>query len=509
MESAALSVYARSVPSTYDVLLTVMKTICLLFACSAIVAKVSARPALEKPNIIVIMLDDAGYADFSHTGHPTIETPAISKMVEEGINFTQYYCASPACTASRYGLLTGRNPRRSGLRWVIGPAEARHIHPDEVTLAEGLKAQGYATGMFGKWHLGNPNSSNAFTPNALPLAHGFDQWLGTNVSHDYADGKLMQSNPAGTNPIAGYETLATNLGTTGALPVVKTLTTRYRDAAVSFIEEKKEQPFFIYIAPNFPHLQLAASNETAGSSERGLLGDTMADIDHLVAAVRKALEDNGIAENTLIVFTSDNGHWIRFQNTVSDPLYGEARIHIGSAQPFRDGKGSTWEGGLRVPGIWCWPGIIPARTVVRAPASNLDILPTAFALAGAPLPTGRTLDGRDIRPLLNPAAFPGNVAEFIFVYTGFDKNDHYAARKGPWKLHTHLYSQTGNNYGFAPDSSNRATLASPILFNVETDPPERYNVAAAHSAIVSDLQNIIHAFNASISSEQTFWGVPP
>lgn len=483
-----------------------MKSICLLLVTTATVATSMARPALERPNLIVIMLDDAGYGDFSHTGHPTIETPAIYKLAAEGINFTQYYSASPACTASRYGLLTGRNPRRSGLRWVVGPGDARHIHPDEVTLAEGLKAQGYATGMFGKWHLGNPNSSNAFTPDSLPLAHGFDQWLGTNVSHDYADGKLMQSNPAGTDPIAGYETLATKLGTTGALPVVKTLTTRYRDAAVSFIEAKKDQPFFAYIAPNFPHLQIAASDEKAGTSARGLLGDAMADIDELVAAVRQALEDHGIADNTLIVFTSDNGHWIRFQNTATHPLYGEARIHIGSARPFRDGKGSTWEGGQRVPGVWCWPGTIPARTVVRSPASNLDIMPTALALAGAPLPTGRTLDGRDIRPHLNPATFPGTVADFVFIYSGFDQNASYAVRKGLWKLHTHLYSQTGDNYGFAPDSSGRTTLASPLLFNLETDPPERYNLAAGHPATVRELLDLISSFNASVAAENTFWG---
>lgn len=411
--------------------------------------------------------------------------------------------ARPRDTASRYGLLTGRNPRRSGLAWVIGPSDARYIHPNEVTLAEGLKAQGYATGMFGKWHLGTPNSSNSYTPNALPLAHGFDQWLGTNVSHDYSDGKLIQSNPAGTSPIPGYETLATNLGTTGALPVVKTLTTRYRDAAVSFIHAKKDQPFFAYIAPNFPHLQIAASNETAGSSARGLLGDTIADIDNLVAAVRQALNDDAITQNTLIVFSSDNGPWVLFQDTDAHPLYGEARIHVGTALPFRDGKGSTWEGGFRVPGIWCWPGTIPARTVVRAPASNLDILPTAFALAGKSLPTGRTIDGRDIRHHLNPSAFPGSIAEFVFLYPGYSQNTIYAARKGPWKLHTKLYSQTGKNYGFTASASN------PLLFNVETDPSERYNVSTANPAVVSDLQTILTNFNSSVNTEQTFWGPPP
>ena len=473
-----------------------------------LLAAAAARPALEKPNLIVILLDDAGYADFSHTGHPVIETPAISKLTAEGLNFTQFYSAAPACTASRYGLLTGRNPRRSGLRWVIGPTDERHLHPDEITLAEGLKSAGYATGMFGKWHLGNPNTANSFTPDALPLAHGFDEWIGTNVSHDYADGKLLRTNPAGNNPVTGYETLATNLGTTGALATVKTLTTRYRDAAVSFIRAKKNQPFLAYIAPNFPHLQLAASDETAGSSQRGLLGDVMTDIDNLVAAVRQTLEQENIASNTLIVFSSDNGHWIKYQNTASDPLYGEARIHIGSAKPFRDGKGSTWEGGQRVPGVWHWPGVIPPRSVSSAPASALDILPTALALAGVPLPAGRTLDGRDIRPYLDSVSFPGTVPEFGFFFTGFENNPTYAARKGPWKLHTHLYSQTGNNYGFAPNSSARVAVSPNLLFNVETDPSERYNVAADHPVVVSELQALLAAFNASVATEQTFWGPP-
>jgi arylsulfatase len=278
---------------------------------------------------------------------------------------------------------------------------------------------------------------------------------------------------------------------------------------VDFIRARKDEPSFAYIAPNMPHLQLAVTDPFDGLSERGLFGDVMAEIDDLVAAVRQALEDEGIAENTLLVFTSDNGHWIRFQDTASHPKYDEARIHIGSARPFRDGKGSTWEGGQRVPGVWWWPGTIGPRRVVREPASTLDILPTAFALAGQPPPTGRILDGRDIRPLLAPAAFPGSVPDFEFVYVGNDLNQSYAARKGPWKLHTHLYSQTGNNYGFAPNSSSRVAVSPNLLFNLETDPSERFNVAADHPATVAELQGILNDFNASVATEGTFWGAAP
>lgn len=463
------------------------------------------RPALDKPNVVIIFLDDSGYTDYSHTGHPTIETPAVSALAREGLNFTQFYSASPACTASRYGLLTGRSPRRSGLRWVIGPADARHIHPDEVTLAEGLKAQGYATAMFGKWHLGTPNAANGNTPAALPLAHGFDSWYGTNVSHDYNDARLIISDPAGTTPATGYTVLRENIGVAGNDDRYLDLTGEYRDRAAAFIRANREQPFFAYIALNMPHLQIAVTAPFEGVSERGLLGDTMAEIDDLVATIRTTLEDEGIAENTLVIFTSDNGHWIRFQDDASHPKYGEARIHIGSARPFRDGKGSTWEGGVRVPGVFWWPGVIEPRSVMQHPASAFDILPTVFALAGQPLPADRTLDGRDIRPYFHPATFPGSVPDFEYIFTGFDQNQIYAVRKGPWKLHTHLYSQTSNNYGFAPNSASRTTLAEPLLFQLENDPSERFNLRADHPAIVADLQSAISAFAASHAAEGSFW----
>ncbi len=477
----------------------------LCSVCALTAAAAAPRPVLEKPNVIIVYLDDAGYTDFSHTGHPTVETPAISRLAREGLNFTQYYSPSPACSASRYGLLTGRNPRRSGFDWVIGPTAQRHIHVNEVTLAEGLKARGYATGMFGKWHLGTPNSANGNTPNAFPLAHGFDTWLGTNVSHDYDDSRLIRSNPAGTTPIPGYEVLRSNIGVANADHLIADLTRLYRDAAVDFIRANKQQPFFAYIALNFPHLQVAVSDPFKGTSERGLFGDCMAEIDNLVATVRATVDAEGLTDNTLIIFSSDNGHWIRFQGTASDAKYKEARILIGSARPFRDGKGSTWEGGQRVPGVFWWPGAIPAARVVREPASSLDILPTVFALAGQPLPGGRTIDGRDLRPYLAPEVFPGMVPGFEFVYVGFSNNSVYAARKGPWKLHTHLYSQTGNSWGFANNSTNRVTLANPLLFHLENDPSERYDLRAQNPATVAELQTVIQNFNNSIAAEGTFW----
>ncbi len=461
-----------------------------------------ARPALEKPNLVVVFLDDCGYGDFSHTGNPSIHTPNVSRMVREGANFPQFYSASPACSASRYSLLTGRNPRRSGFgKWVLGPADQRHIHPNEITLAEGLKARGYATAIFGKWHLGNPNSANANTPDTFPLAHGFDRWLGTNVSNDYNPGAhLIEAPSAANQPIAGYGFVEQNIAAN--VPVQESLTRRYTDAAIDFIREKKDGPFFIYIAHNMPHLPVHASDEFKGKSPRGLYGDCIQEIDHHLGRLLDTLRDENIAENTLVIFTSDNGPWIRFEDTASDPLYAEARFLVGSALPFRDGKGSTWEGGMRVPGVWWWPGTIAPATRVREPASTLDILPTAFALAGQPLPTGRTLDGRDLRGYLNPSLAPAPAEEFAFIYTGNGDNSVYAARKGPWKIHTRLYSQTGNNYGFT------ASAANPLLFHVEQDPSERINQAAFHAAKVNELKSLIDAFHASVNTEQTFWGAP-
>lgn len=474
-----------------------MKT--LLLVAAALVSPLAARPALEKPNVVIVFLDDAGYGDFSHTGNPTIHTPNLSKLVRDGLNFPQFYCGSSACSASRYSLLTGRNPIRSGLgSWVLGPDSKKYLHPNEITLAEGLKHSGYATAMFGKWHLGTPSKANEMTVEALPLAHGFDQWLGTNVSHDYSSGvDLIQSNPSATDPVAGYQTLEKNIAAN--VPVLEGLTKRYTDAAIDFIRAKKDAPFFVYLAPNFPHLPVHASAEFKGTSLRGAYGDCIEEIDANLGRLRTAIEQAGIAENTLIIFASDNGPWIKYQNTVKDPKYGEARLLIGCSGPFRDGKGSAWEGGQRIPGVFCWPGTIRPGSVVKASASTLDVLPTVFSLANEPLPAGRTIDGRDIRPYFHADTFPGTVPSFAFYYSGFGDNSIGAVRQGPWKLHVKITSQTGSDYGF------KATEAKPLLFNVEEDVGEKFDHAAEQAAKVTELQTLLKQFVESATAEGSFW----
>ena len=448
----------------------------ILFGC-ILATHTYAREALDRPNVILIYLDDSGPHDYSYNGNPVIETPHIDRIAAGGVNFTQFYVTSPACSASRYSLLTGRYPARSGLgTWVVGPEHKQHLLAEEITIAEGLKEQGYATGLFGKWHLGHPNQKNQMAAAAFPLAHGFDEWFGTNLSHDYDEAFLVKSDPQGTEPIAGYRILEKNLPAHESAS--KSLTKVTTDAALDFIGRHHEKPFFTYLAYNQPHLGLYVDDAYRGKSRRGLLGDVMAEVDDSIGRVMQAIEKAGLRDNTLVIFSSDNGPWFRFQDTAEHPKYGEARAHVGYAQPFRDGKGSNWEGGHRVAGLFYWPGVIAPKRQL-APASTLDVLPTVFALCGAK-PT-RALDGRDIRSLLAPDRFTQAVPEFRLLYS-CQKNETNAYREGPWKLHIGLFSQTGDNYGFT------ATPEKPLLFQVEQDLGERIDRAAEQPAVVERMR---------------------
>ena len=470
-----------------------------ILSLSLLIAQ-DARAQAENPNVILFFLDDSGYGDYAHHGNPTIRTPHISKLAQDGMSFTQFYVASPACSASRYSLLTGRYPGRSGLGiWVIGPGAQRHLHSEEITLAEGLKTRGYKTGIFGKWHLGNPNSRNKSSQDSLPLAHGFDEWLGTNVSHDYSSAMLLKSDAAGNEPIEGYSVIAKKLPSKHEL--CASLTRLTTEAALSFIEKNKADPFFAYIPFNMPHLGIHASEAFLGKSRRGLLGDVMEEIDHSVGRIRKAIADAGLTENTLIIFSSDNGPWIKFRD-VEESKYGDTRLHVGYATPFRDGKGSTWEGGHRVPGIFCWPGKIDAHSVEQSPASTLDILPTVFKMAGVELPKDRSLDGRDIRSYLMPKTHQQNMPEFEFYYSGSD-NKPSAFRMGPWKMHIRISSQTGNDYGFT------ASRETPLLFQVEQDISERINQTDQQQELVKTMMTKLKNFEAQVEQEGSFWDAKP
>ena len=449
-----------------------------------------------KPNLVLIYLDDSGYGDYAHNGNPSIKTPNITSLKQSGINFTQFYVTSPACSASRYSLLTGRYPGRSGLvSWVVGPNSERHIHQKEITLAEGLKSVGYKTGMFGKWHLGTPNESNGFTANALPLAHGFDQWIGTNVSHDYDTAMLLKSDSNGKTPIPGYDILAKDLPSD--IKSSESLTGVCTKETINFIKTNKDHPFFAYVAYNMPHLGLFVSDKFKGQSRHGDLGDVLEELDASVGDIMDTLETVGVRENTIVIFSSDNGPWVMFSNR-EDTKYGDTRLKVGYATPFRDGKGSTWEGGHRVPGIISWPAQIKGNRNEQTPISTLDILPTIFALTGVELPKDRIIDGRDIRSILMPETYKTTHDEFTFFFNYAD-NLPSAIRKGPWKLHTRIGSQTKNDYGFV------ASKETPLLFQVEEDLGERINIAEQQETKVSELLSDLEAFEKNLNIEGSFW----
>jgi arylsulfatase A len=450
------------------------------------------RAATDRPNLIVVLLDDAGYGDFSITGNPTTRTPSLERLSREGLRFAQFYCSTAACSASRYSLLTGRNASRCGLgQWVIPPSHDRFLHPKEITIADGLRQRGYKTAIFGKWHLGTPNAANDFNTNAFPLAHGFDKYCGLNCSADYKDVAFYEG-PAATPNFAGiYHINDTNVRYNAELQ--STFTHRFTDETINFMHQNHDRPFFIYLAYTLPHLPLYPNSEFAGKSLRGTYGDIVEELDASLGRVLDALNQEDLAKNTLVVFTSDNGPWILWRKDKNE------RLNVGDSGPFRDGKGSGWEGGVRVPGVFWWPGMIAPGTSVMQPASTLDILPTIFRLAGEPLPTDRTIDGRDISPLLAPKTFGGSVPEFTFFYTDAGNNVS-GVRKGAWKLHTKIYTQIGDNYGYTGVSFD-----NPLLFQVEHDFGERFNLAAEEPAKVKELQDTLTVFKKQADAEGTFW----
>lgn len=452
----------------------------------------------SKPNVVLFYLDDSGYGDYEHNGNPAIKTPNITNLKQRGINFTQFYVATAPSSASRYSLLTGRYPGRSGLgSWVIGPNSERHIHEKEFTLAEGLKSVGYKTGIFGKWHLGSPNESNNFSQNTLPLAHGFDEWIGTNVSHDYNNAMLLKSSQKGINPIPGYELIAKDLPSDRKAS--ESLTGVCTEAAIDFIKQNSKNPFFAYIPFNMPHLGLFVSEKFKGVSRHGVLGDVMEELDAAIGDVCKALEEVGVSENTIVIFSSDNGPWVMYHDK-TDTKYGDTRLQVGYATPFRDGKGSTWEGGHRVAGIISWPAKIKRNRNEQTPVSTLDILPTIFAITGVDIPQDRTIDGRNICSILMPEEHKDELNHFKFLYS-YSDNKPSAIRKGPWKLHIRIGSQTGNNYGFT------ASRLKPLLFQVEEDIGERIDVSEQYPEKVIELLSDIKEYETQIKNEGTYWDV--
>jgi arylsulfatase A len=424
---------------------------------------------IRPPNFVVIFTDDLGYQDVGCYGSPEIKTPNLDHMASQGVRFTDFYVASSVCSPSRASLLTGRYLSRHGIQRVLHLKDLHGLPHTETTIAEILKDKGYTTACIGKWHLGHRSEF-------LPTRHGFDFYFGIPYSNDMAidpeanlsdkillqDGATVEKIRAGTEPLGQGRAPLMQGERVIEFPVDQsTLTRRYTDEAIAFIRDNREHPFFLYLAHTMPHTPLFASPEFAGKSKRGLYGDVIEELDAHTGRLLATLNELGLDENTLVVFTSDNGPWLsRKQNG-------------GSAFPLQGGKFSTYEGGFRVPCIMRWPGKIPSGAVCSEVASTIDLLPTLAGLAGAVPPPDRVIDGKDIRPLMfgvENARTPHNVFQYWKQRRqgGAEPAQLEAIRSGPWKLR-----MEGNQVE---------------LFNLQDDIGETKNLAEQMPGRVEQLQ---------------------
>jgi arylsulfatase A-like enzyme len=438
------------------------------------------------PNVVVIFCDDLGWGDLGCFGNPVIRTPHLDRMAVEGQRWTQFYVAAPVCTPSRAALMTGRYPIRNGMtskeRVVLFPDSGGGLPSAEITLAELLKQKDYATGIFGKWHLGH-------LPQYLPTAQGFDTYFGIPYSNDMDKhggpnyrAEVVQD--AGYYPqIRHYQVPLMRDSVVLERPADQnTITRRYTEEAIAFMQANRDQPFFLYLPHSMPHVPLFSSQEFRGRSIRGLYGDVIEEIDWSVGQLLDALRRLELDKHTLVVFSSDNGPWLSFET------------HGGSAGPLRAGKGTTFEGGQRVPTIFWWPGTVPPGVVTEL-GSTLDLMATVAALTGTTPPQDRKLDSYDLSPvLLGQGASP---RQEMFYWSGAEL---HAVRSGPWKLHVKMREPI--NYG------NQVVPDKPVLYHVERDLSEAYDVADQYPEIVSRLLAMMRDHQADIEPHQDMLAIP-
>jgi len=462
------------------------------------------RAAQSPPNIVILFADDLGYGDLGSYGHPYNSTPNLDALALQGQRWTDFYVAAPVCSPSRGALMTGKLPNRSGLYgrqlYVLHPNDSAGMPASEVTIAEAVKAQGYRTAIIGKWHLGD-------APDTLPTRHGFDYWFGLPYSNDMewvghmsmdemlglaAQGKMKaieeeiaSRTPKYRDPKIEYwdvpllRSRRTDEGYTDELverPAdQRTLTRRYTEEALRFIRESGEQPFLLYLPYTMPHTPLFSSPGFVGRSLGGRYGDVIEEIDWSVGEIRRVLEQEGLAERTLVIFSSDNGPWLAMERDA------------GSAGLLSNGKGTTFEGGFRVPGIFWWPGTIKP-SVVHDIGSTLDVFATTLSLAGAPPVEG--IDGMDLSATLKQGA-PSPRDSMAYYRAG----ELQAFRKGLYKIR--LVSQGA--YGLPP---KRTVHATPQLFHLGEDPAEQFDIAAEQPEVASDLMSAIAAHQAGMQSQE-------
>lgn len=473
-------------------LLTLSCAVCLAFCVSHAFAQ-NAGSESRPPNFIVIFCDDMGYADIGPFGAEGYQTPNLNQVAAEGMKFTDFYAGRSFCTPSRAALMTGCIPTRVGIGGNFGPQSKVGLSPDEMTIAEVLKQKGYATACFGKWHLGH-------LPKFLPPSQGFDEYFGIpysndmwpfhpNVRHLAMDDRLKRWPHL---PLyEGLEIINPQIMAEDQVPLTTTLFER----AVKFIGDHKAEPFFIYLPSPQPHVPLYVSDKYKNKTERGLFGDVISEIDWGVGEILKSLKQHGLDNNTCLVFTSDNGPWLS---------YGD---HAGSAKPLREGKGTNFEGGFRVPCLMRWPGKVPAGGVCKEVAGSIDLLPTFAKLAEVPLPPN-PIDGRDISDLIFGKPDAKSPHEVFYHYDG--QNRLVALRTGPWKL---MFPQKYNSPipgggGFPGKDQQQEIPLS--LFNLESDIGETNNVAEQHSDIVDRLKHFAEAMRKDLGDgEQTGPGRRP
>lgn len=468
-----------------------------LFA-GLVLAAVAVRPLpaeeratdIERPNIVVIFMDDMGYADLASYGAVGYPTPHMDRMAAEGMRFTNFLAPQPVCTAARAGLMTGAYPNRVRLGGALPPTSKRGIDPDESTMAELLKAGGYATGIFGKWHLGH-------LPKYLPLQHGFDEFFGLPYSNDMwaFDWTGKPAVPGTARFQRNYPPLPLMEGNE-QIEVIDTmeqqgeLTRRYTERAVSFIKRNQDKPFFLYVPHSMPHVPIAASDRFKGKSGTGVYGDVMMELDWSVGEIIRSIDESGLGSKTLVIVTSDNGPWRCFGNWA------------GSTGGLREGKRTVFEGGQRVSCLMRWPGRIPAGTVNNKLASTIDILPTAVALSGAPRPT-KIIDGVDITPLLNGDSGPSPRRHFYYYFNGNSLN---AVRRDDWKL-MFAHSSTSFEAGIPGKDGVRGTeyqVEHPMaLYDLSQDPGERSDVQTLYPEIMAELQQVAEIARADLGDDLT------
>ena len=458
-----------------------MKQFLILFVALTFLQACTQAPDLpEQPNVVIIFTDDQGYQDVGVFGARGFETPHLDQMAADGLKLTDFYAAQAVCSASRAGLLTGCYPNRIGIHGAFMPNSKKGLHLEETTIAELLKPNGYATAIYGKWHLGDAQEF-------LPTKQGFDEYFGIPYSNDMWPNHPQQGPVFNFGPLPLYE----NETIIDTLTDQSLLTRQITERSVDFIKRNKDNPFFLYVAHPQPHVPLFVSDDFKGKSERGLYGDVIMEIDWSVGQIRKTLMEEGLAENTLVIFTSDNGPWLN---------YGE---HSGSALPLREGKGTVLEGGQREPTIIAWPSVLPEGKTIQTPMMNIDILPTIAEITQSQLPE-KTIDGQSLWKVWTGESEEGPHKAYFFYY---HVNELQGVRYKNWKLYfPHNYRSLNGREGGKdglPVNYEYLKFEGIALYDLSKDISETNDVAQGHPEVVKKIMALAEDMRARLGDALT------